>query len=135
MAKTPQSKKQKGNRLEREIAGMYRHYDIDPKATRMPMSGAMTHFKGDIWKPNDYAYVDECKNQEKVSLWAWWNQATSQASGAQTPLLHISGNYRPILTVMKVETYFDLRREILDLQTIIDEMEGKNASKTRSKKS
>lgn len=118
-AKTPASKKAKGSRLERKVAELYRRYDIDPKATRMPMSGAMAHFKGDIWKPNDYEYVDECKNQETVSLWKFWSQAQEQATGARIPLLHVGGNNRPILTVMSVETYMDLRREIKDLEEII----------------
>jgi len=116
MAKTPGSKRAKGNRLERKIAELYRHYGIDDKATRMPMSGAMSHFKGDIWKPNDYEYVDECKNQEKVQLWKFWEQSRKQASGARIPILHISGNNRPILTVMEVETYMNLRKQIRDLE-------------------
>ena len=121
MAKTPGSKKSKGNRLEYKVAEAYRHYDIDKQATRMPMSGAMTHFKGDIWKPNDYEYVDECKNQEKVSIWKWWEQAKSQSSGARIPVLHISGNYRPVLTIMEMETYFNLRKTIKDLEEQLKE--------------
>jgi hypothetical protein len=124
-AKTPASKKAKGNRAEMDVAKAYRHFGIDPKATRMPMSGAMTHFKGDIWKPDDYAYVDEVKNQEKINFWKWWEQAESQASSGRVPLLHITSNYRPILTVMKLETYMDLRKEIKDLEAIIAEMEKK----------
>lgn len=112
----PASKKAKGNRLEYKVAELYRRYDIDKKATRMPMSGAMANFKGDIHKPNDYEWVDECKNQEKVSLWKWWNQTISQAKGMQKPVLHIGGNYRPILTVMRIEDYMDLRKTIKDLE-------------------
>lgn len=126
MAKTPASKRAKGNRLERDIAELYRRYDIDPKATRMPMSGAMTHFKGDIWKPNDYNYVDECKNQERIQLWQWWEQAKSQATGARIPLLHVSSNHRPILTVMSAETYFDMRREIKDLEELLNAKDNKD---------
>lgn len=121
MAKTPASRKSKGNRLERKVAEFYRHYDIDPKATRMPMSGAMSHFKGDIWKPDDYYYLDECKNSERVKLWEWWGQATEQADGVRIPLLHISANNRPVLTVMRAETYFDLRKEIKDLEKLLEE--------------
>jgi hypothetical protein len=115
VANTTASKKAKGTRLEQQVAAMYRHYDIDPRATRMPMSGAMSHFKGDIWKPNDYEYLDECKNTEKVKLWEFWEQATGQTDAPRIPILHISGNYRPILTVMSAETYFNLRKEIRDL--------------------
>lgn len=123
-ANTHASKRAKGNRAERKVAELYRRYDIDPKATRMPMSGAMGHFKGDIWKPNDYEYVDEVKNQETISIWKFWNQAKEQASGARIPLLHITGNNRPLLTVMEIETYMDLRREIKDLELIIKDLKN-----------
>lgn len=115
-ANTPKTRKAKGNRAERKIAEGYRHYGIDPQATRMPMSGAMSHFKGDVWKPNDYEYMDEVKCQETVSLWKWWAQALAQVSGIRVPLLHITGNNRPILTVMNFDTYLGLRKTIMDLE-------------------
>lgn len=118
-ANTPASKKSKGSRAERKVAELYRRYDIDPKATRMPMSGAMSHFKGDIWKPNDYQYCDEVKNQEKVKLWEWWNQTCEQAP-SRTPVLHITGNNRPILTVLRIEDYMDLRATIKQLEERLD---------------
>lgn len=118
-ANTPASKKAKGTRAERKVAELYRRYDIDPKATRMPMSGAMSHFKGDIWKPNDYQYCDEVKNQEKVKLWEWWNQTCDQASN-RTPVLHITGNNRPVLTVMRIEDYMNLRATVKQLEERLD---------------
>jgi hypothetical protein len=124
MANLPQTRKEKGNRLERKVAELYRHYDIDPKATRMPMSGAMAWHKGDINKPNDYQYVDECKNSERVRLWEWWTQAKDQATNGRIPLLHVSANFRPILTIMDAETYFDMRKTIMDLEKRIKELEA-----------
>lgn len=124
MANTPRTRKEKGNRLERKVAALYRQYDIDPIATRMPMSGAMAWHKGDINKPNDYQYVDECKNSERVQLWQWWTQAKEQATNNRIPLLHISANSRPILTVMNAETYFDMRKTIIDLEKRIKELEA-----------
>lgn len=121
-AKTPASKKAKGNRAERKVAEAYRRYDIDPKATRMPMSGAMAFHKGDILKPNDYGYIDEVKCQEKVQIWKFWEQATSQASMSQVPVLHITGNNRPILTVLDMEDYMALRSQVLQLEKQIAEL-------------
>jgi len=115
-------RKEKGNRAERKVAEAYRRYDIDPKATRMPMSGAMAWHKGDIHKPNDYKYIDEVKCQETVKFWAFWEQARSQANMAQVPVLHITGNNRPILTVMDMEDYMDLRKQVMDLEKIIEEI-------------
>lgn len=121
---TPRSAKQKGNRAERKVAEAYRRYEIDPKASRMPMSGAMQHFKGDIWKPNDYEFVDEVKCAETVKFWQWWAQAESQADGARIPILHITANHRPILTVMDLDTYLDLRKQIKDLEKTLNELQA-----------
>lgn len=125
LAKRPKvsakGRKEKGNRAERKVAEAYRHYDIDKQATRMPMSGAMAWHKGDINKPNDYQYVDEVKCQETVKFWKFWEQATDQATNGRTPVLHITANNRPILTVVALETYMNLRKTILDLEKIIEE--------------
>lgn len=112
-------RKEKGSRAERKVAEAYRHYGIDEKATRMPMSGAMAWHKGDINKPNDYQYVDEVKCQETVKFWKFWEQADSQATLGRTPVLHITANNRPILTVINLETYMNLRKTILDLEEVV----------------
>jgi hypothetical protein len=115
-------KKQKGNRLEYRVAEAYRHYDVDKQAKRMPLSGAFDGLKGDIFKPNDKLFVDECKNQEKVKLWEWWNQSVVQAKGLQKPVLHVSGNYRPILSIMKLEDYMYLRQCERQLEELLNKM-------------
>lgn len=120
---TRRSAKQKGNRAERKVAEAYRRYDIDPKATRMPMSGAMSHFKGDIWKPGDYEYIDEVKCAETVRIWEWWRQAESQAEGLRIPILHITRNYSNILTVMDMDTYMNLRAQVKQLEAKLAEYE------------
>jgi len=116
MATTPKSKKAKGNRAEMKVAELYRRYKLFPKAQRMPMSGAMTFHKSDIFKGEADDWSDEVKNQEKVQLWAWWQQAETQAGQFQKPILHITGNYRPMLSVMRIEDYMDLRAELKELR-------------------
>lgn len=118
------SAKAKGSRAEREVAEAYRHFGIDKDAKRMLLSGG-AYLKGDVYKPNDPYYVDEVKNQERIQIWPWWEQAEQQAKGMQIPILHITSNHRPILTVMKLETYMDLRKEIKDLEEICDAQEKK----------
>lgn len=118
MAKTPQSKKAKGNRLEKQIAQAYRSSGLFPKAQRMPMSGAMTFNKGDIFKGELDEWVDECKNQEKVQIWKFWDQAVEQCTGLEKPVLHISGNFRPVLSVIKFEDFLDMRKEIKELREL-----------------
>ena len=123
------SAKAKGRRLEAKVAAGYRHFEIDPTARPMPMSGAMAHFKGDVWKKDDYYYLDECKNTERVQLWKFWEQAKSQAGSNRTPVLHISANNRPILTVIEFEEYLNLRKQVLDLERTLDEtIENNSAS-------
>lgn len=118
----PGGQRKKGKKFEREIAALYRHYHIDDSAQAMPMSGGMEFHKGDILKRNDLSWADECKNQETTKLWEWWNQAVSQAWGSQKPVLHIKRNRVPYpLTVMKTDDYFQLRREIMDLEEQLKE--------------
>lgn len=97
------SAKQKGSRLERKVAEEYRRIGIEAK--RMPLSGAFSHLKADIFKPVFDGWSDECKNQETVKLKDWWSQTTS-VNKQSKPVLHISANHRPIISVIK-DTDFD----------------------------
>lgn len=108
------SKKAKGKRLEVKIAQLIREYGLDPDAKRMPMSGAIPGFKTDVFTKIPFSL--EAKNAEKVKLWEWFNQARDQATIAKPPVLVISGNFRPILAVMNIETWLDLLKEIKDLE-------------------
>lgn len=113
---TAKGRRQKGKRFEREIAALYRHHHIDDTAQAMPMSGAMDFHKGDLLKKHDHEFVDECKNQETVKLWEWWDQSKRQATGLQKPVLHIKRNLSEPLTVVSTDTYFQLRLEIKQLR-------------------
>ena len=117
-AKTSATRKAKGKRLEKKVAEHYRRYKVDETARPMPLSGAMSHFKGDIYKRYDFQWIDECKNHETVRLSEFWRQTIDQ--GAQrTPVLHVSGNYRPIVTVIRESDFDGLtdgeRFEIIDI--------------------
>jgi hypothetical protein len=117
-AKTPKSKKAKGTRLEHKVASEIRaKLKIDAK--RMPMSGAMPGFKGDIYSP-EFPFTIECKNQEKIRFWEFWEQAREQ-KGYKPPMLVISGNHRPILAVVEIEELLNLIRtanESLSMQEL-----------------
>lgn len=91
------------------------------------MSGAMQFHKGDIFKGEYDIFVDEVKCQEKVQLWAWWDQTVSQCGINQQPVLHITRNHSPMLTVMRMESYMDLRKTIKDLEEYTRELEKKIA--------
>lgn len=105
--------KAKGNRLEYEVAKFYNR-KLDPKAKRMPTSGAMDNFKGDILKSTYDGWKDECKSRAKMSIYDFWEQTVRQAGYSEKPVLFIKANNKPILAVIRIEDYFDLREEILD---------------------
>lgn len=124
VAKTAKTRKAKGTRLENKVAERYRHWGIDESARRMPLSGAMSHFKSDIYKRNDQEWVDEVKNHETINLRKFWEQTASQAL-IRCPVLHISGNFRPIVTIIREADFEALVDDKLDRFHIIDITEKK----------
>ena len=109
----PQSAKQKGNKLETIIANFYAR-KLDPFAKRMPRSGAVEGFKADVLKRFYDSWKDECKARKRFSIYDLFNQAVSQCSGIEKPVLHIKGDYKEPLTVIYTKDYFDMREEIHD---------------------
>lgn len=105
MAVKGRGAKQKGSRLERRVAEELRRSGLDPKASRMPLSGADSHLKGDV--RTDLPYTIECKNTERVQLWKSWEQAHGQAH-YNPALLFISANHRPVLAVIDMDTLMHL---------------------------
>ncbi len=109
----PGGAKIKGSGFERKVAERLRHFGIEAK--RMPLSGADSHLKGDIYAPG-FPYAIECKKQETFKLWAFWEQAVAQAFGLRKPLLVHSANDRPVMVTMAIETFLELYRENKDLR-------------------
>ena len=112
------SKKAKGKRLEKYLAKRIREKGLDKDAKRMPMSGAIEGFKSDIFTHLPFTF--EAKNQEKVALWEWWNQAKAQEAPYRPAVLVVGGNYRPALAVIDLETFLNMILEIKQL----NEMKG-----------
>jgi hypothetical protein len=116
-AKTTASKKAKGRRLELKVAEALRKIGIDAKRT--PLSGA-GWMKGDVTELRGQ-WAHECKNHEKVKLWEFWTQTETQKYGSQKAALHISGNNRPVLTVMSLDDYIHLRACEQQLEELLKE--------------
>lgn len=98
------SAKAKGNRLEKYVIQRMKDilgsYGVEVK--RVIMSGASDWWKGDVW--SSLPVHIECKNQEKVSLWEWWEQTDGQAPVGKLPVLVIGKNFkREPLAVIKLE--------------------------------
>ena len=97
------SPKQKGSRLEREVASEMRHSGLDKFAQRQPLSGAIEWMKGDV--NNSIGLSIECKNQEGMKkFWKFWQQVRDM----QNPRLIVSGNHRPILVCLTLKDWIDL---------------------------
>lgn len=99
------SRKQKGSRLEREVASRIRSTlkDYGIEAKRMLMSGAISGWKADIF--TNLPVSIECKNQEAVThFWEWWEQAENQAGLGKLPILVVSKNFnKEPIACMKLE--------------------------------
>lgn len=109
-ANTARTRKAKGTRAEKKFAQLLRTKGIDKKARRMPMSGAIKHFKSDIFCPNLPHDSFEIKNQERVSIWQWWEQACEQCDMNETPHLVVGANHRPQLVVMHADDWANLKK-------------------------
>ena len=105
-------KKQKGSRLERKFAQLIRQKGLDKDAKRMVLSGADWAFKSDIYTKLPFMF--ECKNQEQLRLWDWWEQAKSQEKPMKPAVLIHTANHRPIMATMDVDTFLNLLKEIKD---------------------
>lgn len=108
------SKKAKGTRLEKKLARLIREKGLDDSASRMLLSGSVWNFRGDIF--TKLAYHFECKNSEKHKIWEEWYQAESQSPIGKTPILVISGNFRPILAIMQIDDFLNLVKEVKDYE-------------------
>ena len=97
---------EKGRALERQVAAAIRHKGLDKGAKRMHRSGGIDHRKGDIFTSLPYSF--ELKAQERVQLWEWWTQARDQARLGRPPVLVVSGQDRPMLAVVELNTLLDL---------------------------
>ena len=107
-------KRRKGGNLEREFAKLIRRYKLDSDAQRRPMSGAlkMVSGYGDIYTKLPFAF--ECKWQERMDFWGWWEQAESQQTMQKPAVLVHKANDRPIMVSMKAETFLNLLKELKD---------------------
>jgi hypothetical protein len=122
--------KQKGNRLERDVARFYNR-KLDKQATRMPLSGAANGFKGDIQKRFWDGWTDECKSKARMAIYDLWEQTQQQAGDNSKPVLFIRADFKPILAVIRIEDYFDMREELQDWQNIGDDLKSEISEKVR----
>jgi hypothetical protein len=111
MAKTPQSRKSKGRRFQQFIRDAILEKfpqltERDVESTGMGQSGA--DIKLSQAAVEKFPYSVEAKNQETVSLWAWWRQTESNVDKDTKPLLVIKKNRQEPLAVLRFKDFMDL---------------------------
>lgn len=108
---------------------MIRRSGLDDKAQRRAFSGAISMVRGraDILTKLPFSF--EAKNQEKLKLWEFWEQAEAESTMAKPPVLVYSANYRPIMCVLKAETFLDILKEADDWKRSYKELLNKYEEK------
>ena len=123
MTITKKSAKAKGNKLETIVANFYAR-KLDSDAKRMPRSGAVEGFKADVLKRFYDGWKDECKWRKKMAIYDFWQQAQEQGSSNDKPVLHIKADNKPVLVVIRIEDYFDMREELQDWRNQSDDIKS-----------
>lgn len=118
-------KKHKGARLERRIVKELKRSGLVPKAKRSFQSGAHWSWKSDIYAPG-LNFSIEAKNQERIRLWEFWEQAESQRKPFSPPVLMVSSNYRPILAIMDLSDWLSLVKEARDWKEAYEKLKKEN---------
>ena len=111
MMKT-QSRKAKGRRLQQQFMQLLiEKLDIDPEDIESRSMGAggedLIMSKAARTK---FPYSIECKNQEKLNIWAAWEQANGN-KGMYEPLVVIKKNGVRPLIVLDAENFLDMIKE------------------------
>ena len=85
---------------------MIRQKGLDKDARRMPLSGAFPHLKADIYTSLPIHF--ECKNQERLQVWKWWDELNAKTKFGKESALVITSNNRPIIVTISGEYYLNL---------------------------
>ena len=96
------SERDKGAAGEREVAVIFRAHGFD--CDRVPNSGGL-RLKGDLY--GELPVHVEVKRQERLQLWQWWEQASSEA-GAGLPMVAFRRNRSEWLAVVRLDDLVEL---------------------------
>lgn len=133
---TKASAKQKGKDLENWVADQIIQKGLDLKAQRSHGSGNGNREKSDIWTSLMVLGQNagfECKNQMKISIETWWQQAKKLESLGREPILVFKLPYEP-LGKSKVVIYLDTFLELVKAANSEKEIEYVTPEQSRDLK-
>ncbi len=109
--------KVKGNNYERKIANILSKA-FDTKVYRVPCSGALPGWAGDLRDLTGVLknYVWECKNQQKLSIWAALKQSELEATGGRVPVVVFTKNHEKDYVAMQLKDFINILKELEDLK-------------------
>lgn len=120
-ARTTASRKAKGRRFQQEIRDdLIKRLSLNPGdilSTPMGQAGSDLYLSPEArkWFP----FAVECKNQEKVALWPWWDQCTTNAAKEDlAPLLLIKRSRTEPLAVLRWNDFLTLQAACNDWMMI-----------------
>jgi hypothetical protein len=114
MATTVSSRKAKGRRLQDETAQRIREHirsqtglAVDDEDVRVAIMGEKgTDIKLSPLAKKYFPYDVECKNVEKISLWACLKQAEANTGEGRKPMLVVKRNRTPAYVIVRADDYF-----------------------------
>ncbi len=113
-ANTPRSKKGKGRSFQNAVAEDLRQElgftEQDIRPAIMGESGVDIKLSSPVLE--SFPYSIECKNQETVRFWEWWEQAEANAGKVKgtLPVLVMRKNYKKPVAVIDWQTFLTLTR-------------------------
>ena len=105
------SAKAKGRRLQDAVRDLIlEHYPaLEPDDVQCAIMGQSgTDIKLSPAAKRAFPYAVECKNQEKINIWASLDQAQENAAEGQTPLLVFKKNRTESYVAMKLSDFIKL---------------------------
>lgn len=106
----PQSGKAKGRRLQQCVANaLCTAFDLAPddvRSTSMGAGGEDVQLSSRARQQIPYSF--ECKNQERLNVWASLEQAAANAPNGSTPVLIIKRNHAQTHAVLPFEHFLEL---------------------------
>jgi hypothetical protein len=108
------SAKNKGKRLQNAIRDMileqFNQLEQDDVVSTL-MGDSGTDIKLSPAARKAFPYSPECKNQEKMNIWASLKQAEANTKEGTTPVLFFKRNNTQVYAVIPVEHFFELAKK------------------------